>query len=57
VARGLVQQGSLPEDPDAALRRALRDLVQGVLREHLQRPLQSLEFFRKMSGSGAQGRP
>ena len=39
------------------VRRALRDLVQSVLRPHLRRPLRSLEFLAALSPRGTVERP
>lgn len=40
-------------EADAPTRRALRDLVQSVLRPHLRRPLRSLEFLAALGPRGA----
>lgn len=41
---------------DASVRRALRDLVQAVVRPHLRRPLRSLEFLASLTPRGATDR-
>ncbi len=55
-----LHRSAAPEDAwdaatraDATVRRALRDLVQTVVRPHLRRPLRSLEFLASLTPRGA----
>lgn len=41
--------------PPATVRRAVRDLLQELLRPHLRRPLRSLEFFAALPRAGGAG--